>query len=138
MAEFADFVTRYVKARTNLTIGVACTNQSRQRRLYRELEIRKLPVPVQQYISGNKQHSRLDFDSPAVTLVHYRSLKGLEFDTLFVPELQQVTADATSAATRMMFYVVMSRARDELHLSWSGASGVPTIVANLKGVVQEQ
>jgi hypothetical protein len=54
-----------------------------------------------------------------------------------VPELQQVTADATSAATRMMFYVVTSRARDELHLSWSGASKTPDIVANLKGLVRE-
>lgn len=136
--DFVGFVARYVRARTNLTIGVACPNQRLQRRLYRDLMNRDLPLPVQQYISGNRQHSILDFDSPAVTLVHYRSLKGLEFDTLFVPELQQVTADATSAATRMMFYVVTSRARDELHLSWSGLSAVPDIVADLKGLVQEQ
>lgn len=138
MEEFADYLARYVKGRTNLTVGVACTNQSLQRKLYRELMNRKLPVPVQQYISGNRQHSVLDFDSPAVTLVHFRSLKGLEFDTLFVPELQQVTADATSASTRMTFYVVTSRARDELHLSWSGVSDVPAIVAGLEGLVQEQ
>jgi DNA helicase IV len=136
--DFADFVARYTKTRSNLTIGIACPNQNIQRRLYRELESRKLSIPVQQYISGNRAHSVLDFDSPAVTLVHYKSLKGLEFDTLFVPELQQVTADPTSAATRMMFYVVMSRARDELHLSWSGFSDTPAIVADLKGLVQEQ
>jgi DNA helicase IV len=136
--EFIDFVARYVKARTNLTVGIACPNQNIQRRLCRELASRKLAIPVQQYISGNRQHSVLDFDSPAVTIVHYKSLKGLEFDTLFVPELQQVTADATSAATRMMFYVVMSRARDELHLSWSGFSDGPDIVADLKGLVQQQ
>ena len=136
--EFTDFVARYVKARTNLTIGIACPNQNIQRRLYRELESRKLPIPVQAYMSNNRSHSVLDFDSPAVTLVHYKSLKGLEFDTLFVPELQQVTMDPTSAATRMMFYVVMSRARDELHLSWCGFSGALDIVRDLKGLVQEQ
>lgn len=135
--DLAEYVARYVTARTNLTIGVACPNHTIQRRLYRELEKRKLPVPVQQYISGNRAHSTLDFESAAVTLVHYRSLKGLEFDTLFVPELQQATQDATSASTRMMFYVVTSRARDELHLSWSGDSGIPPIVADLKGLVQE-
>lgn len=136
--EFTDFVARYVKARTNLGIGIACPNQATQQRLYRELTKRKLPIPVQQYVSGNRQHSLLDFDSPAVTLVHYKSLKGLEFDTLFVPELQQVTVDATSAATRMMFYVVMSRARNELHLSWSGSSSQPALLTDLKGLVQEQ
>lgn len=136
--ELVEFIARYVKARTNLTIGVACGNHPMQRKLYQALLKRKLPVPVQQYISDNRQYRILDFDSPTVTLVHYKSLKGLEFDTLFVPELQQVTADATSAATRMMFYVVMSRACHELHLSWSGASSVPEIVADLTGLVLEQ
>lgn len=136
-ADLADFVARYVKARSNLTIGIACENQRMQYRLLRLLEERKLPVPVQMYASGNKQHKTLDFDVPAVTIVNFRSLKGLEFDTLFVPELQQHSADPTSAATRMMFYVVMSRARDELHLSYSGSGGLPPILSDVKGLVRQ-
>ena len=108
-----------------------------QYRLLRLLEERKLPVPVQMYASGNKQRKTLDFDVPAVTIVNFRSLKGLEFDTLFVPELQQHSADPTSAATRMMFYVVMSRARDELHLSYSGSGRLPPILSDVKGLVRE-
>ena len=135
--DLADFVARYVKARTNLTIGIACENKRMQYRILRLLEERKLPVPVQMYASGNKQHKTLDFDVPAVTIVNFRSLKGLEFDTLFVPELQQHSADPTSAATRMMFYVVMSRARDELHLSYSGSGGLPPILSDVKGLVRE-
>lgn len=138
MDDFMDFIAMYVRARTNLTIGIACPNQSVQRKLLRGLESRELPIPVQAYMSNHRAHSVLDFDSPAVTLVHYKSLKGLEFDTLFVPELQQVTSDPTSAATRMMFYVVMSRAGDELHLSWSGSAEPPDIVRDLKGLVREQ
>lgn len=137
LGDFADFVARYVSARTNLAVGIACPNQKVQRRLYQELDRRKVALPVQQYISRHPVHSVLDFESPGVTLVHYNSLKGLEFDTLFVPELQQVTQDPTSAATRMRFYVVMSRARDELHLSWSGSSEAPPVVAHLKGLVEE-
>lgn len=136
-ADLADFVARYVKARSNLTIGIACENQRMQYRLLRLLEERKLPVPLQMYVSGNKQHKTLDFDVPAVTIVNFRSLKGLEFDTLFVPELQQHSADPTSAATRMMFYVVMSRARDELHLSYSGSGGLPPVLSDVKGLVRE-
>ena len=136
-ADLADFVARYAKARSNLTIGIACENTRMQYRLLRLLEERKLPVPAQMYASGNKQHKTLDFDVPAVTIVNFRSLKGLEFDTLFVPELQQHSADPTSAATRMMFYVVMSRARDELHLSYSGSGGLPPILSDVKGLVRE-
>lgn len=135
--EFTDFVARYVKAHSNLTIGIACPNQNIQNRLYGDLRKRKLSVPVQQYLSGNRLHRIIDFDSPAVTLIHYKSIKGLEFDALFVPELQQVASDVTSAATRMMFYVVMSRARNELHLSWSGPGNKPAIVADLGGLVRE-
>lgn len=133
--DLADFVARYAKARSNLSIGIACENKRMQYRLLRLLEERK--VPVQMYASGNKQHKILDFNVPAVTIVNFRSLKGLEFDTLFVPELQQHAADPTSAATRMMFYVVMSRARDELHLSYSGGGGLPPILRELKGLVRE-
>lgn len=134
--DFIDFVVRYSKGRTNLSIGIACANQNTQKRIARELEARKPALPVQQYIGASKAYKVLDFEKPAITLVHYKSLKGLEFDTLFVPELQQVTADPTSAATRMMFYVAMSRARDELHLSWSGSPEQPAIVEDLKGLVQ--
>ncbi|MFD0687990.1 AAA family ATPase [Actinomadura fibrosa] len=135
--ELADFIARYVKARTNLTIGVACASKWLQKRTMRLLVERDLPVPVQTYMSGDQQHSQLDFTIPAVTIVNFKSLKGLEFDTLFVPELQRVTADPTSAATRMLFYVVMSRARDELHLSYSGHGGVPAILDDVKGLVRE-
>ncbi len=136
-ADLADFVARYVKSRSNLSIGIACENKQMQYRILRLLEQRKVPVPVQMYVSGNKQHKTLDFEAPAVTIVNFRSLKGLEFDTLFVPELQQHSADPTSAATRMLFYVVMSRARDELHLSYSGRGAFPPILSDVKGLVRE-
>lgn len=129
--DFVDFVVRYASGRTNLNLGIACPDAATQKRLLRLLEVRKPAIPVQAYISSDRSRKVLDFEKPAITLVHYRSLKGLEFDTLFVPELQRAPVDATSASIRMMFYVVMSRARDELHLSWSGASDVPPIVAHL-------
>lgn len=137
--EFVEFVARYVKARTNLTIGIAAPNPSTQKKLFNRLTARKLPIPVQMHMGGGRSiHTPLDFGLPAVTILHYKSMKGLEFDTLFVPELQQVTTDPTSASIRMMFYVVMSRARDELHISWTGESEQPKILSGLKGLVQQK
>lgn len=135
--EFVDFVARYAKGRSNRSIGIACPNQAIQKKMFNKLTARKLAMPVQMYVGGTKSiHRTLDFTLSAVTLVHYKSLKGLEFDTLFVPELQQVKLDPSSASTRMMFYVVMSRARDELHLSWSESASVPGIVSDLEGLVE--
>ncbi len=135
--ELADFVSRYVKARTNLAIGIACENKRTQYRLLDLLQKRRLPIPVQMYASGDKRHKHLDFDVPAITIANFRSFKGLEFDTLFIPELQQHFSDPTSASTRMMFYVLISRARNELHLSYSGDGGIPPILSTLKGMVRE-
>lgn len=136
-ADLADFIARYVKTRSHLAVGIACENTTMQRRLYQLLEQRKPSLPVQMYISGDNRYRALDFDSPAVTLVNFRSLKGLEFDTLFVPELQQHSADPTSAATRMMFYVAVSRARDELHFSYSGPGDIPPILGDVTSLVRE-
>ncbi|OZC48460.1 hypothetical protein CH289_18890 [Rhodococcus sp. RS1C4] len=133
----ADFITRYAKARSNLTIGIACFTRRFQLFLLRILETRKLPVQVQTYIAGDNRYNSVGFDTPGITLLNMQSLKGLEFDTLFVPELQQVTRDPSSAATRMLFYVVMSRARDELHLSYSGGGEIPAILDCVKGLVRE-
>lgn len=135
--EFVDHVARYASGRTNLNIGVACPDAAAQRRLLLQLEAKRLRIPVQAYISKDRSRKVLDFDEPAITLVHYRSLKGLEFDTLFVPELQRAPSDASSGSSRMMFYVVMSRARDELHLSWTGAGDVPPVVAHLGDLVRK-
>lgn len=135
--EFADFVVRYVSARTNQAIGIACHSWTQQIQIYDELRARGLPVPLQTYSTNDNGHKRLDFRSPAVTIVNYQSLKGLEFDTVFVPDLQQVTRDPTSASTRMLFYVVMSRARHELHLSYCGGGPAPEILHEIRGLVRE-
>lgn len=137
LSDFVGFVEKYVKGRTNLTIGIACPTAKVREQLHNRLKARKLPMPVQTHPQKDSKRE-LDFDSPAVTLLHYQSMKGLEFDTLFVPELQKMTKDPTSASTRMTFYVVMSRARDELHLSWSESGEQPAILDDLEGLVDEK
>ena len=52
--------------------------------------------------------------------MNYLSAKGLEFDTVFIPELQSSAPDFGKPETLMQFYVLLSRARDELYLSYSG------------------
>lgn len=133
--ELIDCVAQYVKGTATTSVGIACHNTTMQRRLWRLLSKRRLPVPVQMYISQDRVHHKMYFDVPTITLLNYQSMKGLEFDTLFVPELQQVTEDVTSAATRMKFYVVMSRARNQLHLSHSGTGALPPILFDVEDLL---
>jgi DNA helicase IV len=123
--EFVETVARYAAAHSDRRIGVTVPTAKLQSRLYNRLTHRN--VPTQTYIGADQAHRTLDFSVPGVKIINYMSLKGLQFDTLFVPELQLVTQDVTSAAVRMRFYVVMSRARNELYLSYTGEREPPLV-----------
>jgi superfamily I DNA/RNA helicase len=69
----------------------------------------------------------MDFEEPGIRVVNYASAKGLEFDTVFLPELQLLTEDHTAPAFKMRFFVMTSRARDELYLMYSG-EGDPALL----------
>ena len=123
--DFVEAVARYAKAHSNRRIGIAAPTKQLQKRLYTRLSSRQ--VPAETYIWDDEQHNRLDFSRPGVKIINYMSLKGLQFDTLFVPDLQLVTGDVSSANVRMRFYVVSSRARNELHMSYTGATEPPLV-----------
>lgn len=133
-----DRIAKYARAHTDHTIGVACQFTGQQKRLLDKLKAKRLSVPVSTYISRDKSSKTMDFDSPGVKIINYMSIKGLEFDALFVPELESVTKDASSAGVRMTFYVVSSRARRELHLSWCGDGPEPDIVAKIETDILER
>ena len=126
--DFVEAVARYAKTYGNRRIGIAAPTRQAQKRLYNRLTHRD--VPTQTYIFDDDRHRELDFSIPGVKIINYMSLKGLQFDTLFVPDLQLVVQDVTSAAVRMRFYVVTSRARHELYLSYIGDTE-PALVADI-------
>jgi superfamily I DNA/RNA helicase len=129
---FGEFLARYERNNSDREIGVLCRTTSLQRELERDLRGRKCANPVQMYVSAaGKRQQRFDFDIPGIKIVNFQSMKGLEFDTVFLPELQRVQEDPGSAAFRMTMYVAVSRAREELYLTWSGPGPEPAVVSAL-------
>jgi DNA helicase-2/ATP-dependent DNA helicase PcrA len=52
------------------------------------------------------------------------SCKGLEFDFVFIPELQSINIDGSSLDTfKMNMYVMCSRAREALFMLYSSSTG---------------
>jgi superfamily I DNA/RNA helicase len=122
---FVEDVADYARTHGNRRIGIAVASKRLQIKLFNQLRHRK--VPTETYVSGDSRHSLLDFSTSGVKIINFASLKGLQFDTLFVPELQTTPHDVTSAAIRMRFYVVTSRARNELYLSYIGDVEPPLV-----------
>lgn len=76
---------------------------------------------VQSYSSSDSKNSEmLRFDQQGViTVLNRRSCKGLEFDTVFIPDLQKFSFnDAQLIVFNMNMYVMCSRARSELFLMY--------------------
>lgn len=124
-------IVAYERANPDRSIGVMVPYTVQVKSLYNRLS-GKTRAPVQGYLSNQRGHGmpQLDFSKPGVKLVTWASAKGLEFDTVFLPELQSFKGDPRSDDFRMKMYVLASRAKSQLFLQYSG-EGVPAIIREL-------
>lgn len=116
-------IVRYAKANEDHEIGVIVPSQKLVKSFRNRLD-GKVPT-VRSYLSG--ESAEIAFDDPGVTVLTYNSAKGLEFDAVFLPALNEATHDPGTPETRMVFYVLTSRARDRLFLSYHGDGETPLV-----------
>jgi hypothetical protein len=75
-------------------------------------------VPIQYVGNG---YGRFSDNSNKITLMTYHSAKGLDFDNVFLPYLNNslfIVSDETLSKT--LFMVAMTRSRNNLYLTYSG------------------
>lgn len=119
LLEFATVLAVHAATHTDQIIGVALQRSADQRRLFAELH--RLGVRgAQTYLSGSPRYKQVDFTRPGIRVFNVHSMKGLEFDTLFVPDLHLYGTDATDPGIRMLAYMLFTRPRNELHLGYEG------------------
>ena len=127
-----DYICTYICNHENEEIGIFAQNNAKRKKIIKDLK-NKLPekIIIQSYRSkvNNKsgdddtreEHEKaenLKFDKGGiVTIVSKASCKGLEFDAVFIPDLQEVAVDPSSIDDfKMEMYVMTSRARSRLFL----------------------
>ncbi|MDE1251549.1 AAA family ATPase [Vibrio aestuarianus] len=120
-----QYICRSLKNRAALEVGIIVDNDSDRSLFTKEIE-RQLPnYTVQSYSSKNPRSSEtLLFDKQGVvTVLHRKSCKGLEFDSVFIPQLQSFAVDDADLITfKMNLYVMCSRAREELVFLCNGST----------------
>lgn len=120
----------YERTFANQSIGVLLPYTKQVKSFYNRLSS-KTKNPVQGYLSGQDGKAfTLDFSRPGIKLVTWASAKGLEFDAVFLPELQAFRGDPREDGFLMQMYVLASRAKQRLFLQYSG-EGVPALVDSL-------
>lgn len=81
--------------------------------------LRKHNIPMQYVGNGNGNFKE---DSRKITVMTYHSAKGLDFDNVFIPNLNRslfISYDEDRSKT--LFMVAMTRSRNNLYLTYSGS-----------------
>ena len=97
------------------TVGVIVNSKSFSRALYRKLVDNLPKARVDYYDSSERNEDSIDLLKPGVTVLNKRSVKGQEFNAVFVMELEAFIPCAEEVDRRVM-YMLCSRARDDLFL----------------------
>lgn len=111
------YIANYLKNRGALEVGIIVDNDNDRQFFGNALQEKLSGYTVQSYTSKDYQSSEsLTFDKQGViTVLHRKSCKGLEFDAVFIPQLQNFAIEDTDVTTfKMNMYVMCSRARSEL------------------------
>ncbi|MGW5971702.1 DNA helicase [Streptomyces sp. NPDC055186] len=135
----ADLLVLLAETQPKKSIGVIAASQHTQFSLLGSIQKRAPRLKPQLYTSQSRggQYRNLDLGRPGIVIVHRRSAKGLGFDTVVIPDTHEDAAtDPTSAALRMSYYVMATRARRELHLGYEGESEPPLLAQVNRGDLQ--
>ena len=129
-----DTLTRLVSAlaehHPRRSVGIVLNSTQAQLDLLTRLERSSHRLKPQLYTSEATQgrYRTLDLTRPGVVIVNRASVKGLAFDAVVVPDTHtDAAADPTSAAIRMTYYVLATRARHELHFAHAGENEPPLL-----------
>ncbi|MFD0352781.1 DNA helicase [Streptomyces sp. NPDC127110] len=122
-AAVARLLTGLAEGRPGHSIGVVVHSARAQFDLLARLEREAPRLRPQMYTAQATagRYRTLDLSRPGIVIVHRASAKGLQFDTVVVPDTEaDAGTDPTSAALRMQYYVMATRARHDLHLGYAG------------------
>jgi len=117
------YIKNHLQYRGALEVGIIVENEKDRSYFVEELKKEVLNYKVQSYTSSDyKSSESLSFDVQGiVTVLNRKSCKGLEFDVVFIPQLQNYAAEDSDLTTlKMNLYVMCSRARTALIFLMTG------------------
>ncbi|HAV5323043.1 TPA: DNA/RNA helicase [Acinetobacter baumannii] len=112
-----EHISNILKLRGSLEVGVIVDDETDRKYFYEQLTENLKNYQVQTYTSREFNLSEsLVFDKQGVvSVLNRKSCKGLEFDMVFVPQLQKMKVEDSNLTNfKMNMYVICSRARTEL------------------------
>ena len=101
-------------------VGVAVVNNETGENVHAQLRDQLPGQRVEIYTNDRRNEDDIDLLAPGITILNVRSIKGQEFDTVFVMEVDELFLEASEVNRRKM-YMLCARARgDNLFLMHGG------------------
>jgi DNA helicase IV len=121
VAQSVDMIVRYHKLKPATEVGVLLPTKALVKSYVGRLKARVAdPSTVQFYYRDDDgPKTNLDFRRNAIRVLTYPSAKGLDFDAVFLPDIQEYSAPAMGSV-QMQWYVLLSRARENLYIYYRG------------------
>ncbi|WP_116206166.1 hypothetical protein [Amycolatopsis circi] len=113
----ATGIFQYFNAYRCRTIGIICRTTFLVRSIQSKLTRVGLAAQTQAYVHNDPLRHAVDFAKGRIKIVSAASIKGLEFDSVFVPDLDSYDEDPTSIDARLRFLTICTRAREDLYLA---------------------
>ncbi|MGY1500501.1 AAA family ATPase [Streptomyces sp. QTS52] len=123
-------ISQYFKVHPERNIGIICRSTSLLRDVQSELTRLGLAKYTQAYVHDDRFRDTINFSTRPIRVVTTASMKGLEFDSVFVPDLDAYTEDPTSLDAHLRFFVLCTRAREDLKFAYRGPEE-PIILSNI-------
>ncbi|MCP9209327.1 AAA family ATPase [Streptomyces cucumeris] len=113
-------ISRYFGAHPERSIGIVCRSTRLVRYVQSGLTRLGLSQYTQAYVYDDRYRKTVDFSTRPIRIVNTASMKGLEFDSVFVPDMDAYTEDPTGVDARLRLFVLCTRAREDLHFAHRG------------------
>ena len=114
-------------------VGVAVVDNETGEALHARLRNQLAGQRVDFYTNRKKNEDAIDLLRPGISVLNVQSMKGQEFDTVFVMEFDELFRETTDVGKHKM-YMLCARARDNLFLMHEGERLPPAILEELPGV----
>ena len=130
--EDVEMIAKHAENHQDREIGVLVPYTSTRKRLFEKLQARlsgSCRVQTYGYETGGRAGvKKVKFEPGTVTILCFASAKGLEFDTVILPQLQTYRLGAIKdIEAKMALYVMCSRARTDLFLTIQDQDGAAPI-----------
>ncbi len=131
IGDTAEFVATWFENRGG-TVGIVVSSNEMGYHIHRELNTRLPERRVDFYVSSSRNENAIALLHEGVTILNKESVKGQEFDTVFILELERFIPCTNDMMKRAM-YMMCARARDYLFLVHGTGSLSPAATAALPG-----